>query len=90
MKKVFYLIGAFVTMAAVFATIAVMLKKLKISFSIEGIDDTIDEETNDNIDVSIKEDNIDFNETEDAIEEALEEMLSEEECKEIEVEIAEA
>ena len=90
MKKVFYLIGAFVTMAAVFATIAVMLKKLKISFSIEGIDDTIDEETNDNIDVSIKEDSVDFDVAEDVIEEALEEMLSEEECKEIEVEISEA
>ena len=56
MKKLFYLIGAFVTVAAIFATIAVLLKKLKISLSIEGIDDEIKEEENADIGVSIDED----------------------------------
>ena len=90
MKKLFYLIGAFVTVAAIFATIAVLLKKLKISLSIEGIDDEIEDENNGDIDVSIdgKEGGI-FQEAEDAVEEALEELLADEEGGEIEVEISE-
>ncbi|MBQ8758419.1 MAG: hypothetical protein IJZ20_01875 [Clostridia bacterium] len=89
MKKLFYLIGAFVTVAAIFATIAVLLKKLKISLSIEGIDDEIKEEENADIGVSIDEDENLFDEAEDAVEEALEDLLAEEENKEIEVEISE-
>lgn len=86
MKKLFCLIGAFVTIAAIFAAIAILLKKLKVSLSIEGIDDELEEEENSDIDVSIKD--TDFSETEDAVEEALDELLSDEE-KEIEVEISE-
>ena len=39
MKKLFYVIGALVTAASVFALIAILLKKLKISLTIEGLDD---------------------------------------------------
>lgn len=91
MKKIIYLIGVFVTVAAIFAAIAVMLKKLKISLSIEGIDDEIVDETeNSDIDLVIEEDAVpDFSETANAVEEALEEMLSGEESDEITVEITE-
>ncbi|MBR5314606.1 MAG: hypothetical protein IKU45_04230 [Clostridia bacterium] len=41
MKKFYYIVGAVVTAAAIFAFIAVMLKKLRISLCIEGIDDEI-------------------------------------------------
>ena len=53
MKKIFYFIGAFVTLAAIFTAIAILLKKLKISLSIEGINDEIEEEEANDIDVSI-------------------------------------
>lgn len=89
MKKLFYLIGAFVTVAAIFATIAVLLKKLKISLSIEGIDDEIEEEESGDIDVSINSDEDKFQEAEDAVEEAIEELLAEEDEKDIQVEISE-
>ena len=57
MKKFYYIVGAVVTAAAVFALIAVMLKKLRISLSIEGIDDEILEETDDTeVTLSIEED----------------------------------
>ena len=89
MKKLFYWVGAFVVIGAAFAAVAVMLKKLKISLSIEGISDDIEgEEVNEDIDLSIEgEEEYDFDETADAVEEALEEMLSEDENSEIEVEI---
>ena len=89
MKKFFYLIGAFVTVAAIFATIAVLLKKLRISLSIEGISDDEVEEENTDIGVSIESTEDSFDETADAVEEALEELLAEENNKEIEVEISE-
>lgn len=91
MKKIIYMIGAFVSIAAIFAAIAVMLKKLKISLSIEGIDDEMeDEDVSHDIDLSIENYDIpDFDETEDALEDALEELLSEEAADEIEVEIRE-
>ena len=55
MKKIIYLIGAFVTTAAIVGAVAIMLNKLKISLSIEGIDDTLDEENAKNdIDLSIE------------------------------------
>ena len=41
MKKFYYIVGAIVTATAIFALIAVMLKKLRISLCIEGIDDEI-------------------------------------------------
>ena len=91
MKKIIYMIGAFVSIAAIFAAIAVMLKKLKISLSIEGIDDEMEgEDVNHDIDLSIENYDIpEFDETGDAFEEALEELLSEEASDEIEVEIRE-
>lgn len=91
MKKLFYWVGAFVVIAGAFAAVAVMLKKLKISLSIEGINDDIEgEEVNEDIDLSIvSEEKYNFDETADAVEEALEEMLSEDENCEIEVEITE-
>lgn len=88
MKKLFYWIGAFVTVAAIFAAIAVLLKKLKISLSIEGIDDTLeDDEAPEDIDLIIEDP--DFSETEEAVEDALEELLNDELNDEIEVEISE-
>lgn len=88
MKKLFYWIGAFVTVAAVVAAIAVLLKKLKISLSIEGIDDTLeDDEMPEDIDLVIED--YDFSETEEAVEDALEELLNDELNDEIEVEISE-
>lgn len=96
MKKIIYFIGAFVTVAAIFGTIAVLLKKLKISLSIEGIDDTLDdEETAGDIDLSIEDEDEDanaaaepnFDETAGAVEEALEEMLGEDDAGDIDVEI---
>ena len=88
MKKLFYFIGAFVTVAAIFAAVAVLLKKLKISLSIEGIDDEFEEEENGDIDVSVDGDDGLFDDAEDAVEEALEELLAGEE-DEIQVEISE-
>ncbi len=44
MKKFYYIVGALVTAATIFALIAVMLKKLKISLCIEGIDDSLVDE----------------------------------------------
>ena len=57
MKKFYYIIGAVVTATAIFALIAVMLKKLRISLCIEGIDDEIVEDNADeDITLSIEED----------------------------------
>ena len=57
MKKFYYIVGAVVTAAAVFAFIAVMLKKIRVSLSIEGIDDVInDEEDNEDITLTIEND----------------------------------
>lgn len=90
MKKIIYLIGAFATAAAIFGAIAIMLNKLKISLSIESIDDTIEEEEpGSDIDLAIEEDGAEpsFDETAGAVEEALEDMLGEDNDGEIAVEI---
>jgi hypothetical protein len=89
MKKLFCFIGAFVTVAAIFAAVAVLLKKLKISLSIEGIEDDFEEDDFEDIDVSVDSDEGLFDEDEDTVEEALEELLAGEEADEIEVEIRE-
>ena len=98
MKKIIYLIGAFVTTAAIVGAIAVMLNKLKISLSIEGIDDTLDEENAKNdIDLSIENENKHEHEsaasddTEKSVEEALSAMDEDESDaeKDIDVEISE-
>jgi len=47
MKKFYYIVGAAVTAAAIFAFVAVMLKKLRISLCIEGIDDEMVDDTAD-------------------------------------------
>ena len=61
MKKFYYIIGAVVTATAIFALIAVMLKKLRISLCIEGIDDEIiDDVADEDITLSIEEDEEDF------------------------------
>lgn len=61
MKKFYYIIGAVVTATAIFALIAVMLKKLRISLCIEGIDDEIvDDAADEDITLSIEEDEEDF------------------------------
>ena len=98
MKKIIYFIGAFVSVAAIFAAIAIMLKKLKISLSIEGIDDSLeDEDAGSNIDLSIEaepdasadadDEEAAFDETATVVEEALENMLGEDEDGDISVEI---
>ncbi len=81
MKKFYYIIGAVVTAAAIFALIAVMLKKLRISLSIEGIDDEILEETDEpEVTLSIEDD-----EPEDEIlsDEDIEAILTEEDSDQI-------
>ncbi len=66
MKKLIYWIGTFATVAALFAAFAVMLKKLKISLSIEGIDDTLGEEEEEkDIDVSFESEESEEPEAED-------------------------
>ena len=94
MKKIIYLIGAFVTTAASVGAVAIMLNKLKISLSIEGIDDTLDEENAKNdIDLSIENehDSTPSGETEKSVEEALSAMDEDESDveKDIDVEISE-
>ncbi len=67
MKKFYYIVGAVVTAAAIFGLIAVMLRKLKISLSIEGIDDEIlDDTTDGEVTLSIEDDEEDdfFDESE--------------------------
>ncbi len=59
MKKFYYIVGAVVTAAAIFTFIAIMLKKIKVSLSIEGIDDVLDEEENDDISLTIENDEAD-------------------------------
>ena len=57
MKKFYYIIGAVVTATAIFALIAVMLKKLRISLCIEGIDDELmDDVADEEITLSIDDD----------------------------------
>lgn len=57
MKKFYYVVGAVVTAAAIFGFIAVMLKKLKISLSIEGIDDEdLEEPENNDIELTVEKD----------------------------------
>jgi len=72
MKKLFYLVGALVTAAAVFAFIAVMLKKLRISLSVEGLcddEDGFDEDSSpDDITVTVKPEESDSKDSEIEIE----------------------
>ncbi len=57
MKKFYYIVGAAVTAASIFALIAVMLRKIRISLSIEGVEDDILEDLGDGeITLSIEKD----------------------------------
>ncbi len=83
MKKFYYIVGAVVTAMAIFAFVAVMLKKLKISLSIEGLDDeSLEEDFNDDIELTIE------NDEDESLKDELEALLDEDE-KDIEVEITE-
>jgi len=93
MKKFYYIVGAAVTAAAIFTFVAVLLKKLKVSLSIEGIDDeSLEEPENDDIELTIEKDEKsekhDFSDDEDFIERELDSMISEDESEpDIKVEI---
>jgi hypothetical protein len=60
MKKFYYIIGAVATAAAIFAIIAVMLKKLKVSLCIEGLDDEsiLDDVTEEDITLSFDDEEL--------------------------------
>ena len=61
MKKFYYIVGAIVTATAIFALIAVMLKKLRISLCIEGIDDEIlEDDGTEEITLSFEDEEDDF------------------------------
>ncbi len=61
MKKFYYIVGAVVTATAIFAFIAVMLKKLRISLCIEGIDDEmVDDAADDEITLCFDDEDEDF------------------------------
>lgn len=66
MKKFYYIIGAVATAAAIFALIAVMLKKLKVSLCIEGLDDDsiLDDVTEDDITLTFDDEELDEGEPE--------------------------
>ena len=78
MKKFYYIVGAVVTATAIFAFIAIMLKKMRISLSIEGVDDTIEEEDADG-EITLTIENDDSEEGDELIKEEIESMLEDEE-----------
>jgi hypothetical protein len=49
MKKIFAIIGGVVTAASIVTVIVIILKKIKLSFSIESVDDAL--ELDDNLDM---------------------------------------
>lgn len=77
MKKFYYIVGAVVTAMAVFGFVAIMLKKIKVSLSIEAIDDVIEEDDNDDITLTIEND--DSEDSDDLIKEEIETLLDESE-----------
>ena len=75
MKKFYYIVGAIVTAAAIFGVIAIMLKKLKVSLCIEGVDDELldDEYADEDITLTFDDSDEEYSaevevETEDAAE----------------------
>lgn len=74
MKKFYYIVGAVVTAAAIFTFFAVMLKKIRVSLSIEGIDDELEEKENDDITLTIEND--DTTDSDDIMNEEIETMLN--------------
>lgn len=97
MKKFYYIIGAFATAAAIFTFVAVMLKKLRISLSIESINDDLEEPENTDIELSfannknddIAEEDFDFSETEEAIRQELDSMIESDDDIEVEIKVEE-
>lgn len=77
MKKFYYIVGAVVTAMAVFGFVAIMLKKIKVSLSIEAVDDVIEEDDNDDITLTIEND--DSEDNDDLIKEEIETLLDESE-----------
>lgn len=61
MKKVYYIIGAVVIAAAIIGVVLYLLKKLRDSLAVEGLEDELlDEELlDDDITVSIEDDGVD-------------------------------
>lgn len=59
MKKFYYIIGAVATAAAIFALIAIMLRKLRVSLCIEGLDDDILDESEEQDDITLSFDDSD-------------------------------
>ena len=78
MKKIYYIVGAVVTATAIFAFLAVMLKKLRISLSIEGVDDAIEEDREDE-EISLVIENDDSEDEDELIKEEIESMLDDDE-----------
>lgn len=76
MKKFYYILGAFVTAATIFALIAIMLKKIKVSLAIEGVDDITEDENEEDITLTIENDDIDDSDV--TIKKEIETMLDEE------------
>ncbi len=82
MKKFYYIVGAVATAAAIFALVAIMLRKLKISLSIEGIDDDILDETNDD-EITLSIENDESDDEDDVIEREIETIVVDEESTEL-------
>lgn len=62
MKKFYYILGAVVAATAIFAIIAIMLRKLRVSLCIEGIEDDMldDEMEHDDISLSFEDSDEEF------------------------------
>ena len=58
MKKFYYIVGAIVTAAAIFAVVAIILKKIKVSLAIEGVDDITEDEDEGDITLTIENDDV--------------------------------
>ena len=80
MKKFYYIVGAVVTATAIFAFIAIMLKKLRVSLSIEGVDEIedADEEVEDE-EITLTIENDESEDSDVLLKEEIESMLEDEE-----------
>ena len=78
MKKFYYIVGAVVTATAIFAFIAIMLKKLRVSLSIEGVDEIEDEEVEDE-EITLTIENDESEDSDVLLKEEIESMLEDEE-----------
>ena len=76
MKKFYYIVGAIVTAAAIFAVVAIILKKIKVSLAIEGVDDITEDEDEGDITLTIENDDVEDSDV--IIKKEIETMLDEE------------